>query len=117
VRRSIIILILTAIIITLPGCSNYPPRATAPSMDSVFNRYDRIVIGESTDNEVLSFIQDHSLDEILSQDDPEQLGMAGDERPTLIVPVGRHPLPGVESESLLPGVEVILDTIPPPTGR
>jgi hypothetical protein len=38
-------------------------------MDSVFNRYDRIVIGESTDNEVLSFIQDHSLDEILSQDD------------------------------------------------
>ncbi|MFI4912613.1 MAG: hypothetical protein ACIAQZ_13180 [Sedimentisphaeraceae bacterium JB056] len=38
-------------------------------MESVFSRFDRVEIGESSAAEVLSFIQDESLGEMLSQDE------------------------------------------------
>jgi hypothetical protein len=38
-------------------------------MVQVFDRYDRVIIGESSAGEVLSFIQNKEMDELLSQDE------------------------------------------------
>ncbi len=60
-------MLLAAVVLTT-GCYRLP-RGKAPQMDMVFNRFDEIKIGQSTSTEVLSFIQDKSLDELLSQDE------------------------------------------------
>jgi len=68
VKRLIITFLLLATVLTIGGC-NHLPRGGAPREEMVFNRFDRVQLMQSSSNEVLSFIQDKSMAELLSQDE------------------------------------------------
>ncbi len=61
-------LLFAAAVLTITGC-NRVPKGKAPEMDAVFDRFDQIELGRSTSTDVLAFIHNESMGEMLSQDE------------------------------------------------